>query len=373
MSTRPVNAETSPIQRPGILQGVLAMFLLAGSLNARAQQEVPEVISPLRVETDHNGVNLVSGKIQLRVPVLAVPGAPNLRFDWVQNAAPYVSGQQWGEAGQSVQSAYSVHTGTGSSESFRCTDFDCQSIIGTGSVFTPNVNIYNRGGSAESYRFNLKHVETTGTNPISMQYYASAVSYPNGETLSYTYDTATLAGDPFNRTFYRPTRITSNLGFFITIVYHPGELGTQGWNAPAEAAIYNSSAPTTPLGRLTYSADGTTITDLGGRIYTCQACGNVLGVALERSFGTLQLPGEASPTFQVAALPDYPLVSSVTQDGVQWTYAYTNLRPGAQANTHWYDRLTVTGPNGYNTAYDLRIVDQRNVLTRITDSIGRAT
>ena len=114
MSKRPFNAETSPFRRPGILQHVLAIFLLAGSLNARAQQEVPEVISPLRVESDHNGVNIVSGKTSLQVPVLSVPAAPNLRFDYVQNAAPHVKGKQWG--GASVQANFTVHTITGTSE-----------------------------------------------------------------------------------------------------------------------------------------------------------------------------------------------------------------------------------------------------------------
>lgn len=330
------------------------------------------MISPLRIETDHNGVNLSSGKTQLQLPVLPVPGAPNLRFDFVQNAAPYVSGQQSGFAG-SVQSSYSVHTGTGASASFRCSDFDCTSVTGAGSSFAPNANIFRQGGSRAEYHFDLKHVKTTGTNPVSMLYYASSVSYPNGETITYTYQTATLPGDTFGRTFYRPTRITSNLGFFITISYQPGTLDSGAWGSPAEAAIYNSSDPATPLGKLTYSADGTTITDLGGRVYPCQACGNALGESLERSSGSLQLPGEGSPTWQATRLPNYPLVSSVTRDGVSWDYAYTNVRPTTSGTAYLYDQLTVTGPNGYNTVYDIRVFDQRNVLTRITDSIGRCT
>lgn len=55
---------------------------------AAAAQDVPQVISPLRVESDHNGVNMASGRTQIGLPVLSVPAAPNLRFDRVQNAAP---------------------------------------------------------------------------------------------------------------------------------------------------------------------------------------------------------------------------------------------------------------------------------------------
>lgn len=356
-----------------IIRSLLAVAMLVGAPAIRAQDEIPKAISPLRVETDHNGVNLVNGKTEMQPPVLSVPGASNLRFDRVQNAAPHFNGKQWGTAGEIVQSNFSVHTNTGMSESFRCPDFDCTSLTGTGSAFVPNANVYWRGGSGERYHFNLKHVKTTGTNPVTMLYYASTVSYPNGEVLTYSYDTATLPGDTFGRTFYRPTRVTSNLGFFITISYQPGALGTGPWGVPLEAAIYNSSAPTTPLGRLTYSADGTTITDLGGRVYTCQSCANSLGTDIDRSSGLLQLPGEGSPTIQATAVPNKDVVGSVTRDGVQWNYAYTNLRYDAESDGYWYDRLTVTGPNGYNMAYAMRQFDRRNVITTITDSIGRAS
>ena len=83
------------------LTGLLAL----GTATAALAQEIPQVISPLRVESDPNGVNLVNGKMTMSIPVLSVPGAPNLRFDRVQNAAPYVSGRRWGSAGEYPQSS----------------------------------------------------------------------------------------------------------------------------------------------------------------------------------------------------------------------------------------------------------------------------
>jgi RHS repeat-associated protein len=370
MSNRTQNAATSRIRRPGIRQGVLALVLLAGSLGARAQQEVPEVISPLRVETDHNGVNIISGKTQLPVPVLSVPAAPNLRFDYVQNAAPYMNGTQ------SVgQSSFSVHTITGTSESFKCPD-GCTSVTGTGSVFIPNLNTYSRAGSGERYRFNLQHVKTTGTNPVTMRYYASSVTYPNGEFITFEYDEYEPIGDPFQRKFYRPNRVTSNLGYFISITYHSGDFASDGWDSVAQATLYKS--PATPLGRLEYSADGSTITQYGtndpsGRVYTCQGCENELAAGLERLFGSLELPGETSPTFDADKDPDYPLVGSVTRDGVLWEYEYETPLFDGTAKAYLYGSVTVTGPNGYHTLYDIETKDHRNVITRITDSIGRAT
>ena len=85
------------------LRGLLASAALFGASAAVAQEEVPIVISPLRIESDPNGVNLVSGKIEMPPPVLSVPAAPNLRFERVQNAAPYVSGSQSGRAAEIPQ------------------------------------------------------------------------------------------------------------------------------------------------------------------------------------------------------------------------------------------------------------------------------
>lgn len=205
MRKRAFNVKTIRTLRPGLLAVALATVWLAISPAARAQQEVPEVISPLRVETDHNGLNIVSGKTGLRIPVLSVPAAPNLRFDYVQNAAPHVKGKQW--SGAPAQANFSVHTLGGTSESFRCPDFDCTSLTGTGSIYIPNANIYWRGGSGERYQFDLQQVKTTG-NPFSMTYYASSVSYPNGEVITFAYDTVTVPGPPFQQTFYRPNRLT---------------------------------------------------------------------------------------------------------------------------------------------------------------------
>ena len=90
------------MSRPGGGWGLAAIALAsaaAANPGAARAQEVPPVISPLRIEADQNGVNLVSGKTEMATPVLSVPGAPNLRFDRVQNAAPYVNGRVTGRLG----------------------------------------------------------------------------------------------------------------------------------------------------------------------------------------------------------------------------------------------------------------------------------
>jgi len=364
-----------------------AALATAAAGTAAFAQDVPAVISPLRVESDHNGVNLVDGKTTIDPPVLSVPGAPNLRFDRIQNAAPYIKGTVPYTGGAEYSGgSYSVVTGDGSSDSFHCFDVaDCTSIKGSGSTLrvTPTVGgtfKYREAGSAALYTFSLKHVHTmahgspgTPGVPGSVYYHLGDVSYPNGEVITYTYQG--YYHPPLAQTFYRPTTITSNLGFFISISYQSDDFDSMGWGAVGQATIYASAAPATPLGRLTYT--GTTITDLGGRVYTCQGCNNTLGLDIEVGAGMTQLPGEVSPARQVVVHPSAPIVGSVVRDGVTWTYAYDNLRPGDQPFSYFYDRLTVAGPNGYNNVYNVALVGQLNarrvVIAGSTDSIGRLT
>jgi RHS repeat-associated protein len=342
---------------------------VAGVSGAHAQATPPPVVSPLRLEPERNGVNVDDGRIVMAAPALSVPGAPHLRFERVQDVAPYVSGSiAQTHSGEVTSRAYSVHTGAGTSESFQCADFDCSNASGTGSTFRPLSNVYHQAESGAVYNFNVMHVNSTS----ALLYYASSVSYPDGEAITYGYGTGHLAGDPFNRTYYRPVMVTSNRGYQIVLTYQSnGDAGDAGWGIVAQATLYASGDPATPLARLTYS--GATITDLAGRVFQCTGCNNALGAPIETVAGSTQLPGEATPSLQVAPLAGAQIVGSVTRDGVPWTYAYANLRYDGQALGYLYDSLTVTGPNGYHIVYAMTATAHRNVVAGITDSIGRTT
>jgi RHS repeat-associated protein len=331
-------------------------------------QDMPPVISPLRVETDINGVNLVTGKIAIDPPALSVPGAPRLRFDRVQNAAPYVEGRLSGTLGDYSQGSFSVHTGAAASEAFSCTDFTCTSVNGTGSTFQPSVNRmwFTEAGTGAEYTFNLKHVQETGQASNRSRYYASKIDYPDGETITFNYGTAVYGG----LTHYRPTSVSSSLGYYVAITYKSNTFLDSGWSSPATAALYKSGVAT-PLAQFTYG--GSTITDIDGRVYTCTGCQNYLDSDIEVSAGSLTLPTEATPALEVIKHATHDVVAAVKRDGIQWTYTYTNLRKDAQTNSYWYDRLTVTGPNGYRHIYDMMVSGRRNVLTKFTDSVNRVT
>ena len=172
------------------------------------------------------------------------------------------------------------------------------------------------------------------------------------------------------------------MGYFISITYEGNDFnGDPGaWATPSVAALAASNAPSSPLGRLVFS--GNTITQYGAgdalsRTYTCTGCNNALGLNIEVAAGTTQLPGEGTPAVQVVANAGAPVVSTVTRDGVQWSYTYDNLRLQATTQTWLYNRLTVNGPNGYHMAYDIANVGSptqlRNVMTRRTDALGNAT
>lgn len=341
--------------------GSVAAFGVAALLPAPAfADDVPTVITPLRVEPDHNGVNIVDGLIEPEIPTLSVPGAPHLKFDWVQNAAPYFKGKVNSGQGQGYSTAsFSVHKGKSSSDSFQCIDFDCQSVTGTGAKFNQSSYVYYSGSSGDYYKFNLKQIDRlvyTPGSPIDpyteKMYYASVVAYADGETISYTYDTALLNGDTFSRTFYRPTRLTSNLGYYITIAYLGNDFNgdTNAWSGVREAALYSNADPNTPLARLTYGTDGS-ITDIAGRVYYCIGCSNSMGSVIERYSVSLKLPGESAVAKQTASTVNANVINQVTRDGVQWDYSYVNFRYAQVPNGYQYDGVNVTGPNGYSVKY----------------------
>ncbi|MEA3036075.1 MAG: hypothetical protein QOH04_1840 [Sphingomonadales bacterium] len=362
---------------------LLSLAALAGLASTQASaQDMPQVISPLRVEMDHNGVNLIDGKITMPTPSLGVPAAPHLTFDRAQNAAPYVSGKIMNTG----SSNFSVHTGTGTSESFQCSDSSpdiqlhamCGSVTGTGSVFVVSnpPYRYTQAGTGAVWFFNLKHVDSAGSNSRSVLYYASSVDYPGVETLTYTYDTGYLPGDP--TPFYRASRIDSSNGYFIRITYQPGDVGEAGWNTVATAKLYATSDPATPIQQLAYSGDNASQvgTDGTSRTSACTGCALALGTQTEVFEGSNTLPGEGAPALQVAPNTSGQVVASVTRDGVPWTYSYANLRfvwSTELGSATLYDSVTVDGPNGFHNVYSIGNLQYRNYVTGITDSLGRHT
>jgi hypothetical protein len=88
---------------------LIATSLALGAGTAALAQETPKVITPLSADLDHNGVDLLTGKLQMKGPTLSIQAAPRLSYDRLSNLAPYISGVEpaFGSGN------YSAHTGRG--------------------------------------------------------------------------------------------------------------------------------------------------------------------------------------------------------------------------------------------------------------------
>jgi RHS repeat-associated protein len=370
------------------LSGSLAALSLTNPMSAysTSAQDAPVALSPLRVEPDPNGVNIVTGKTQLPMPTLSVPGSTRLKFDRVQYAAPYMKQTRYGDIQSEADVA--IQTAEATSESFHCIDTDCESSgIGTGSTYRPKIRQYRQAGTGVLYTFKAKSFDTLlGTSFYSL-YYVSTIKYPDGETLTYAYDTSLAPGD--FRTYHRPVSISSNTGYYIRISYanpvFDGE--TPGSSAPIRAALYGPNDPVNSLAELNYSGGG--LTDKAGRVFAGADMG-VMDNPVEQAIGNRILPGETADAIQLGSTTfptaQYaPVVTSYVRDGVTWTYTYINPREARSCNggpittSIAFDRVIVTGPNGYNTSYDIGQggscppLATGPSITKITDALGRST
>ena len=365
---------------------IAGSLFINGAAVAQTAPEPPPGISPLRVAPDNNGANITTGKISIDVPSLGVPAAPRLNFDLLQKAAPYINGTINITLPDSpVKGAYTVQTYGGQSDSFQCVDGDCKSTARTGSFLLVSLSpspggmsaIYQRAQTGETYTYDLVNSDATGGSTRTVQSYASSIGYPDGEVISFTYQTYVFVQGGHSTTFYRPTQIQTNAGYFITISYVSGTFGTNEWSMPAQATLYATAAPSTPLQQLNYNFSNTThlttITDLWNRIWVVGGTLNQMGNYVESSAGSVQLPTETFNQLTIAQNASYPLVASVTRDGVAWSYSYVS--PGLDPNSgdYLYSKLTATGPNGYSMAYDMVTRNHHNVIAKSTDALGRFT
>lgn len=372
---------------PAIWKALAAAISLPLALTSGAAlaQDVPTSIAPLTVEMDPNGVNLATGTTVIELPTLSVPAAPRLTFRQIQDAAPRIDGNLISSgAGTSRVENFTAHLADGSSDAFQCIDYDCSpqvsgaSIIGSGSILRTSAlnRTYIQAQTGTKYNFSVRHIAASGTQTASL-FYASSVTYTDGEVITYTYDTAYLANDPYNRPFYRPTQISSSVGYHLTLTYQGNDFNgdPNAWQSVAQATIYKTAAPTVVLARLTYGSG--TITDLAGRVYQCTGCTTGLGYKMESKSGSFRLPGEATDAKLVTQSGAGQVVGAVSIDGKQSTYTYANLAYDGQLSGYTYTGITVTGPDGTATVYGIGQQGmgkaRRNTVTSITDPLGRTT
>lgn len=362
-------------------RGLWVVLLLIAAAFA-AQPGETQTIKPLDVESDPNGVDFISGRIETPLPELSIPAAPRLRFQRIQDLQPVLTGRlipnTWGEA------TYDINTGGSMSEHFDCDEQgDCHSAKRNGSHLIPNPESnqiqYFEGGTGRQIYFDLRNYPSgTITSGIQFNFSPSYILYPDGEILTFTYSTYTSVGGFVNR---RATSVSSNRGYTMSLAYHSDTGGQPGWGTLAQATIHETSNPSVPLARFSYTDSGSTgdtvVTDLNGRQWNCTACAQYLSGWSTAGVVGLRLPNEGADTLVSQAQPrtygsvtHQNWVTRVTRDGVNWDYSYV---PGPVPQT-MISQATVTGPGGFSRVVNIaRPSNGRPRITSILDSFGRST
>jgi len=349
----------------------LIMLLSAAAASTASAQQ----LKPLDVAKDANGVDLLSGQINTRLPVLGVPGSGQLQMKSVQDFQPLLIGNLY--ASVDNQAKYDINNGGSTSDHFDCTDNGCTaSKKRNGSSLIQDIAggnfVYTQGGTATRYYFNQRlYNQDPIVGNMGFSFYPSAVAYANGETHSFTYDVYTNPSSGY--VSMRPAVIASSLGYSITLTYAEAleqPLGTVVTKATMRGP--DSSI----VAELTYS--GSSITDLAGRTYTCTNCGNGLGAASETTTTSLRLPGESVDTLVATGSScssgGYSVISSVTADGVAYAYNFTRLGTGVTCK--YLTKTVITAPLGFSRVVNIQTSTQagyRPRITSIVDSLNRTT
>lgn len=329
----------------------IAMFAGMGLL-ALPQALSAQELKPLEIEPDINGVDMLSGKIRGKRPVLEVPGAGNLRLDRVQELNLIAQGTVNSDNSRSI----TFETGA-RSINITCSEVnDCWEPSGGGSLAQGNVTqsggtyILYEGQSGRTLLFNKLGSYTYNGSGNDFKLYISRIVYPNGEILTVSHTSASPSYSAIKA--FRPSAVSSNLGYQLKLTYQsddPETMATGEWQSLSSAAIYKTTDLTTPLAMQTYA--GSTVTDLLGRVYTATADNEIVGTSMSLD-ETFQLPAMASPTIKATAKDNivsginYRTVGQVKRDGMTFNYNYT-IAGGTPGGDPVISQVQVTGPQGY--------------------------
>ncbi|MFC4653748.1 RHS repeat domain-containing protein [Rheinheimera marina] len=377
----------------------LALCCLASAFLSQAEEALP-LLKPLSVEKDVNQIDLLSGKFHPQMPVLSVPAAPRLsleslqRFDSRMTGVLYKSGAFFSGYTERFQT-FSVTFGGNTSEQFSCKMDICESTVTTGSEISGVVTnasssfIYTQGSTGIRVQYNSSSSFVSYANNAAINkdregtWYATAIYYPDGETINISYDKGFDASVNSLITFHRPTLITSTLGYQIALTYMSNDLatGTGGWSKLQTATLSKSSATGVALAKYTYGTNGT-VTDLSGRSWTYSGYANASGGSEASGNFSLTLPGNGSSSQQVSsATLNYSgqshnlFATSVTNNGLNYSYSYNTS--GSPDPRKFFTKVTISGPASYSRMLDLQIYgdvkSQRARITKDTNGLGQST
>lgn len=376
--SRPENNRNRSLSRISVVFSIVTL----GATTQSFAQASPSVVTPLVSQADPNNVNIADGGVRASIPNISVSSDPRLHFEGLRDSLLYVVGKSVTPSNAASQGNFSIHYGGTASQSYTCSDYDCQSVHDDGSRFTP-FQFFQKGNSGEIYYFDKKSIDASSISKNvttrNILYYVSKVRYPDGEIISYDYYLTLFSGN----TYYRPKRISSNTGYYIDLVYQSDDMTTNSWSAVKTASLYNIVDSTNPIKSLLYGTDGS-IKDQANRTFSITNVANYYNgnvASLELTSANIKLPNEQSssviitPYSTAIAGRSNPVVSSINIDGATWNYNYTNIGYNSVKLHYTFDKVQVTGPAGYNKTYSISLTadQQQNLITSYSNEIGQTT
>lgn len=330
-----------------------------------------QIAPPPQFETvDANGVDLASGKLVLKAPIISIGSSGSGLTYWRT-----FDGKQDSARGtlSASGSTYTVTIG-GSSENFTLSGSTYVPVVQDGSTLT-----FNSTTQIWTYTTRDGTVATYSPAPYMVNYLANkgaliSLKKPNGETLTYNYRTDTWC---YNTGYgcapqygTRLQSITSNLGYQLQLTYLADTLNFASvgdWPRLIRATLFNGAAdycaPTANSCTLTGAVQ---TLDVGGvhdpreaNLFTDTA-GRTTTANVSSTSATVRLPGHTSDDF-TAAFDANSRVSSVTNEGVTSTYTYVDAN-GVRTTT-------VTDALNKQWIYKFSLTDFQPISN--TDPLGR--
>jgi RHS repeat-associated protein len=365
---------------------------LLWSAFANAQGSLPA--PPIRPAVDANGIELVSGYIQLSTTDIVVGqlGAGGMSYTRTYGAPEtytwydQYSGDVWNIYDDGVNSHASIAIGT-YSEDFAKADSPAGSPYvssqGTGATLTENSTTYTYTSPDGTVSVFSKNITTVRGGQRSA--WITSMTFPDGEIQTFNYFTAaecsTQTGCGPTQPITRLQSVTNNRGYQIKLLY-----SLNGTNIdPTQAAYWNVISGVMGINMavdycdpLAPSCTGTTqtwptatynsfsVTDLLGNVTTSGPSGGC--------GWSVRWPGNQSDNITYTTPSNSCQISKVTRNGQAWNYSYSSA--GSDLTTVVTDPLNRTSTYVFDAATHA-IKSYRNTAGELTtyqnDSSGRPT
>lgn len=403
---------------------------------------LPQGFDPPVIAPDHNGVDLMSGHIIFPSPRLQIAAVPRLSFSNINKLNIFLKATKNIIQEGPITASLHYNKGEGESESFLCNSDDATTDSNAIPCFSeaplpsyakgPGGKTFYEAKTGRRISFGaLYDMIPTGaqcwngvcsytalSQSSASIWYASSISYPDGEILNITYDTQNITtafpatgpngGAPTGNVVAflpRPSKITSNRGFELDITYQSNNLNVNSatesllWFTPSKISIYAIGDYTKPLASIAVSAaDGNliqSVTDMSGNVWT-GSFGQIWGQSTTKWSGQITPPSGSAQSISASSsacgssligygasayMASSQLVTSVSKGGDVWTYSYSNgvsLSQCGQSNTPLANAsrsVTINGPNGYSRVVYINQPDRQKPpsITQDVDSLGRST